>query len=250
MSEKGPSSLTALWEITAGGGMIDRDILERTVKSLDGVPLDPRSQALLRDTKRALLGEDVGDSNDFPSLSLRIGSVMKKSTIQQYLRELGLQLLHPARAVIGGSSALILQDLLSRNTEDIDLVDEVPKPIRELHQWKARAKERYGLFIAHFQSHYLPAGWADRLHSLGSFGKLETFVVDPVDIFVGKLFSNREKDLDDLRALSASLSRERIDSRLASASSLRADADLAEQARRNYYIVYGDEIPEAPSSLS
>ena len=50
---------------------------------------------------------------------------MKKSTIVQYLRELGTRLQQSTKLVVGGSSALILQDLLSRSTEEIDVVDEV-----------------------------------------------------------------------------------------------------------------------------
>ncbi len=61
--------------------------------------------------------------------------------------------------------------------------------------------ERYGLRLAHFQSHYLPDGWQRRVESFGVFGELAVFLVDPVDIAVGKLFSRRDKDLDDVRML-------------------------------------------------
>lgn len=143
--------------------------------------------------------------------------------------------------VIGGSSALILNALLSRATEDINLVDEVPEALRELHEWRAKAQVRYGLYLAHFQSHYLPDGWSSRLTSLGSYGKLKVFLVDPIDIFVGKLFSRRDKDLDDLRTLCEVLSRDLIDARLSSARSLAADEELRAQAVQNYYIVFGQE---------
>lgn len=169
---------------------------------------------------------------------------MKKNTLEQYLRELSTQLKEAARLVIGGSSALILADLLSRATESIDLVEDVPPSLRELYTWRDRAKLRYGLHLAHFQSHYLPEGWESRLHSRGKTGTLEVFLVDPIDIFVGKLFSRREKDLDDLRALSPLLSREGIEQRLISARALAADAARREVAEKNYFIVFGSPLPE------
>ena len=122
-------------------------------------------------------------------------------TIRQLLRELGTLASRPTRIDVGGSGALILLGNLSRSTDDIDIVDEVPPELRAQHDAMEQLASRYGLRLAHFQSHYLPAGWIDRVRSLGRFGNLEVFLVDPLDIFVGKLFSAREEDRDDLRAL-------------------------------------------------
>jgi hypothetical protein len=145
---------------------------------------------------------------------------------------------------VGGSSALILLDLLSRKTEDIDVVDELPVSVRAEHALLQQLVARYGLRLAHFQSHYLPQGWQQRLRSFGRFGRLDVHLVDPIDIFVGKLFSSRMKDRDDLRALSPQLDRSAIVDRLSSsANTLAADPTLKANAENNWYIVYGQQLP-------
>jgi Nucleotidyltransferase of unknown function (DUF6036) len=237
-----PKSIDRLWKVTSSQTGIDRSHLQEIVGSIDDETLDARSRELILASRQALAGEST-EETAFPSLSSRLIEPMKKTLIEQYLRELGTRLQHKVKLIIGGSSALILLELLSRATEDIDVVDEVPEPLREMHKWRARAQTRYGLYIAHFQSHYLPQGWSERLHSRGNYGKLEVFVVDPVDIFVGKLFSRREKDLDDLRVLSSTLDRESIVARLSAATALLSDEDRRRMARDNYYIVYGEGCP-------
>lgn len=244
MSEQISEKLEQLWSLTAGRSFVDREALREAVDALRGAELDYRSRRLVEESDLALQGLVAPDA-EFPTLVGRIGVSLKKLTIEQYLRELGTTISSPAKVIIGGSSALILKDLLARNTEDIDIVDEVPEPIRELHEWRAKAKKRFGLFVAHFQSHYLPQGWEKRVHSLGSYGKLEAYVVDPIDIFVRKLFSKREKDLDDIRALVGYLPRAGIDERLSSAKALRSDPERELQAGRNYYILFGQEPPTA-----
>lgn len=228
-----------LWSVT-GRRCVDPQELAQAVARVAVDELDARGKDLLRASRRALSGHSTQQTG-FPTLSSRLRSTIKKTTIEQYLREMGLQISVMSRIVIGGSSALILQGLLNRNTEAIDLVDEVPEVLRNLHDWRSSAKQRYGLYLAHFQSHYLPRGWEKRLHSVGGFGRLEIFLVDPIDIFVGKLFSRRTKDLDDLRELSGQLERSRIDTRLVNAVGLLADAQARSQAEYNYYIVYGEE---------
>ena len=232
----------SLWEIATAQAGVERERLQRVLAQIDLEDADARTKELYKASQRAVSGLST-ESTSFPSLSARITEPMKKNTIEQYLRELGTRIQEPTRLVIGGSSALILQELLRRNTEDVDVVDEVPLALREMHEWRAQAKVRYGLYIAHFQSHYLPQGWADRLHSKGRFGKLEVFLVDPIDIFVGKMFSRREKDLDDLRALAPMLDRPAIDSRLSASTSLSSDDERRGLAKENYYIVFGDGCP-------
>jgi hypothetical protein len=133
---------------------------------------------------------------------------------------------------------------LSRSTQDIDIVDEVPAEVREQHQLLSRLAKRYGPQLTHFQSHFLPAGWEARLHSLGSFGAMQAFGVDVHDVFLSKLFSSREKDLDDLRLLLPQLEREVVArrpgetcGRLVAAAALRANAD------RNWYVLTGKALP-------
>src|SRR5205807_2577023 len=135
----------------------------------------------------------------------------------------------------------------SRHTDDIDIVNEVPAEIRSQHDLLDQLAQRYGLQLTHFQSHYLPNGWEGRVKSLGRFGRLDVFLVDPCDVFVGKLFSQRTKDLDDLRMLAPQFQRPAIEQRLRdSAGPLMADEALAQNASRNWYILYGDSLPGAP----
>jgi len=125
----------------------------------------------------------------------------KKETVEQFLRELGSRISQPVEIAIGGSIALILRTPLSRRTEDIDVVDEVPAPIRNEHELLDNLARRYGLHINQFHSRYLTKGWEGRLKPLGRFGTLNASVVDEYDVLLSKLFSAREKDRDDLRLL-------------------------------------------------
>jgi hypothetical protein len=165
-------------------------------------------------------------------------------TVLQFLREVGERVRISSRLDIGGSSALILRALLSRATEHIDVVDEVPEAIRVEHDFLNHLTSRYGLRLTHFQSHYLPTGWDRRVESLGRFGKLDVFLVHPIDIFVGKLFSKRPKNRDDSRILLPLLQRSLIEERLrSSALALMSDPILRADAEKNWYILFGEPLP-------
>ena len=162
----------------------------------------------------------------------------------QLLRELGGKLDQPLRLVIGGSMSLILNNRLSRRTEDIDVVDEIPPEIRTEHQLLADLNSRYALRLAHFQSHYLPSGWEGRVKSLGRFGRLDVFLVDELDIAIGKMFSNREKDRDDLRALAGQIEKQTFVDRLRMAGQAHLkEPALRQNAEKNWYIVFGEALP-------
>lgn len=242
MSESKHTALDELWDITLCKRFVDRERLAEVVREVSPEGLDERSRELVRASQMALRGEST-EATRFPSLAKRIGNAMTKDTILRYLRALDDQLTKPCGIIVGGSSALILRDQLLRNTEDIDVVDEVPSPIRELHAWRATANERFGLYVAHFQSHYLPRAWESRVETVASFRRLDVALVDSADILVGKLFSKRDKDLDDIREVEQHVGRETIDSRLAYADRLAADPKLLALAQRNYYILWGEDLP-------
>ena len=263
----------SLWDLTFGAPHIDPDDLADAVaRELDPGVLhaaDHRTRLLLRDALVALrsrwgedrFGEWVAHSTSrrdaagavlaepferigFPSIGQRLMNATRRDTVLAFLRELGQSLPGSARIDVGGSTALILRDLLSRQTEDVDVVDEIPAAIRSEHDLLNGLVARYGLRLTHFQSHYLPDGWQSRTSSLGRFGKLDVFLVDPLDIVVGKLFSARAKDLDDVRMLSARLDRNAVIQRLqASAGRLASDSALRTAAERNWYVVYGEPLP-------
>jgi hypothetical protein len=164
--------------------------------------------------------------------------------ILEFLRDLGGAVQSPARLEIGGSSALMLVGLLDRATEDIDAVDEVPEVLRTQAHLLETLANRYGLRLAHFQSHYLPSRWRERLRFLNRFGSLDVYLVDALDILVGKLFSNREKDRDDLRMLKKQIARDDVVDRLRhDAAPLLAEPPLRANAARNWYVLYGDDLP-------
>jgi hypothetical protein len=259
-----------LWTLTSGRPQIDPERLARAVERqalADG--LDFRTRLLIRDSIAALAARwdkvrlsewlsrspaagrlteiansDLGEAG-FPSLGARIMAATKPEVVLQFLRELGTHLPRPARVYVGGSASLIIAGLLSRQTEDVDLVDEVPPALREQHELLDRLSGRYGLRLAHVQSRYLPSGWEGRARSLGVMGQLEVHLLDPPDVFLSKLFSSREKDRDDLRELARELDRQEIASRLRrDAAALYAEDKLRQAASSNWYIVYGEALPQ------
>jgi hypothetical protein len=179
----------------------------------------------------------------FPSLSGRLMPHLSPITVRQFLRELGSAIASPATITLGGAAALVLRGLLSRATEDLDIVDEVPVEIRDERQVLQDLSARYGLRMTHFQSHYLPQGWESRTIDFGTFGKIQVRLVDPLDIIAGKVFSARPKDLDDFRLLSLNLNKEELRQRvLQGSSSLISSDQNRRQAIKNWYIVHGDDL--------
>lgn len=186
---------------------------------------------------------DPQEGKGFPSLYDRLMAPTSPDTISQFLRELGLNAPTPTELMIGGSIALILDGSLRRATEDIDVVDEVPAALRQQHALLDTLVRRYGLRLAHFQSHYLPTGWRQRVHLLGRFGKLEVYLVDRIDIFLSKLFSAREKDRDDLRVLVGQIDQAAIVARLPQCGAMAGEATLRKNAAENWYILFGEALP-------
>lgn len=257
-----------LWELPFGQPQIDPDRLARAVvQQVASGDLDFRSRLLIRDSLnalrafwgsatfdewlaraphaerlRAIHNEDLG-APGFSTLARRLMNPTQRKTIEQFLRSLDDALHRPQELYIGGSCALILADRLSRHTDDIDVVDEVPSEIRNEHDLLRRLSDRHGLMLTHFQSHFLPDGWRSRAHSLPEMSKLRVFLVDELDIFVSKLFSNRERDQDDLRYLARELDKAVIRERVStSAQRLLADAKLREAAERNWFVLYGEKL--------
>jgi hypothetical protein len=257
-----------LWSLTRGAPEIDPDRLAAAVERealSDG--LDFRTRLLIRDSVEALAlrwgeprlvrwleqspargrialirSEDLG-APGFTSLGRRLMDPTRPEIVLQFLRELGSQVHRRARMYVCGSVALILLGRLARHTEDVDLVDEIPE-LRQQHDLLDRLALRYALRLAHFQSHFRPTGWQNRVQSLGRFGNLEVYLVDAYDIFLGKLFSVREKDRDDLRVLAAALDRDSLKARyLRDTGPLRAEPQLRDAAWANCYILYGEALP-------
>jgi hypothetical protein len=258
-----------LWSLVLDQLYVDPNELADAIKDqVAQKPLDYRTRLLIRDGVEALnehwgaarlkrwlthcprrgeieaiRQEDLGPPG-FPFLAEQIMEPTRPETINQFLRELGTQVHRPVRLQIGGSAALILPGYLSRRTQDVDVVDEIPPEIRGLHKSLNELMQRYRLRLTHFQSHHLPKGWEQRLHSLEPFGQLQVYLVDVYDVFLSKLFSAREKDRDDLRMLVPQLEKETLVRRLRdSTAPLRADATLLRRAEENWSILYGETLP-------
>ena len=215
-----------LWTVALDASFIDADVLSSAVEAAarDEASMDYRTRLLVRDSVRALElhwgaerfrswikgsprrqqiekicavarieSHRDRDARGFPTLTRRVVDAIKPETVLQFLRELSTHVHTPTRLLIGRSIALILPRYIVRRTDDIDVVDEVPAELRKQHDVLGDLATRFGLRLTHFQSHYLPDGWDQRIHSIGTFDKLHAFRVDAYDVFVGKLFSGRNK---------------------------------------------------------
>jgi hypothetical protein len=241
--EIGPTELAEALENQAAEAALDfrtRLLIRDSLDALQKTWAEQRlSRWLARSPQRNALREiwqtSLGPPG-FSSLNHRIMEPTRTDTVLQFLRELGQSMAASASIAVGRAVALILAGLLNRRTEDIDVVDGIPA---------AGSTRRCGLRLTHFQSHYLPSGWQSRLRPFDTFGRLDVRLVDAADIFVGKLFSKREKDRDDLRALAVLILKPDIVHRLhSSADGFMRDAALREQAEKNWYVLYGEALPQ------
>lgn len=258
-----------LWSLTWGKPQVDPAMLAEAVRQeVHHDELDFRTRLLIRDSINALKGywgrervetwlaacpehdaitailqEDLGEPG-FPTLRRRLVDTTKPETIRQYLHDLGEKVRTHVKVYIGGSAALILPGYLIRLTEDLDVVNEVPSEVRSLHAILDELEKRFGLKLAHFQSHYLPKGWLERVHWLEAFGSLEVYLVDVYDVFLSKLFSARTKDKDDLRLVAPQLDKEMIIRRLRETTAdMLATPGLREKAEKNWHFLYGEPLP-------
>jgi hypothetical protein len=258
-----------LWSLTQDRQWVDSQELSRAVEEqVARKDLDYRSRVLIRDSVDALehywgtervsawlkkcpVGSEIeairkgpwDDDRGFSTLRSRVMDVTRPETITQFLRELSLHIRKPIRLDVGGSAAVILAGYLKRKTDDVDIVDEVPAEIRSQHELLAGLKARYGLEPTHFQQHYLPSGWASRLHYLDAFGNMSVYLVDVYDVFLSKLNSARIKDRDDLRALCSQLDKQVLVQKLKESATLLAAPDLRQRAEQNWYILFGEPLP-------
>jgi hypothetical protein len=258
-----------LWSLVRGRPQLDpRDLAAAVVTQAAEEPLDYRTRLLIRDSVDALRSYwgaerverwladcpvqerittacEVEDERvGFPSIRKRLMDKTEPETIEQYFRALSRAVHKNLRLSVGGSIALISPGLLVRHTEDIDVVDEVPQELRQQYQLLEDLQRRHGLLLAHFQQHYLPSGWSNRLQYHDSYGDLHVYFVDPIDIFLGKLTSIRAKDLDDLSVLAPQLDKATVVQRLKDTmqSALAAES-MKERANKNWYVLFGEELP-------
>ena len=267
------SAITRLWRLAFDQPYVDVDDLARAVdEQLASGDLDYRTRLLIRrsvesirehwphdrserwmdsgpgrEALRRIMSEKF-DEEGFPYLRYGVVVSTRPETVRQFLAEVDALLLDPLRLVIGGAISMILAGYLSRQTHDIDVVNEVPMEIRKHHAKLHEIAKRYRLELGHFQSHYLPAGWESRIHWWSDFRHLRVYLIDPYDFFVGKLVSVRDKDRDDLRAMVGRLDKSKIIERLPWASGQLSAQRLREMAEKNWYILFGEPLPAPPAT--
>ncbi len=264
--------MSELWELVWGKPQVDpaalAQAIELELKAETSEMPDFRTRLLIRDSTEALENywgqkrvqewldkcpvrdriesikkEDLGQPG-FPLLKDQLMDKTEPAAINEFLRELGTRIKKPTTISVGGSIALILTGYLSRATSDLDVVDEVPAEIRGERELLAELERRYQLLLTHFQSHYLPNGWENRTQHLGKFGSIEVRLVDVYDIFLGKVFSSRTKDLDDLRAIKPKIDKSHLEKQfLSSTVSLLKEPTLRQSAEKNWYILFGENLP-------
>jgi hypothetical protein len=148
-------------------GPIDALTLLRAVSHPDLLKTDEvRMQLLVRDSLRGLerhwgssvlrrrldtVGvnpsqlrfDDLADEKGFTVLGERIVDATDPETLFQLLRDLGRRVHRDTALTIGGSLSLMLDAYVVRKTDGIDLVNEIPSPIRSEHALLAELTEKY-----------------------------------------------------------------------------------------------------------
>jgi hypothetical protein len=162
---------------------------------------------------KSILAEDLGRPG-FHGIRRRLVASVGLTDLKQVLQLLGAAIHGRVEIDIAGSVSTLVLGLTARPTDDIDLVNEVPAEIRRQRATLQKIKTEYGLNLGHVQAHYLPANWQQRRRSLGDFGGLRAYLVDPADIFVSKLSSKQEKHIQDLRVMAKALDKTSLRRRL------------------------------------
>jgi hypothetical protein len=181
----------------------------------------------------------------FPSLKRRLMEKTTPEKIRQFLEYLGQRVREAHRLNVAGAVALIVPGYLERKTEDVDVVDEIPKEIRENQKLTDELEQVFALHLGHVQSHYLPRNWIDRVHYLNRFGRVEVYLLDVYDVFLSKLFSERVKDIQDLTVLIRKIDKETVKARLQTdCASFLTDSGLKQMAVNNWKVLYGEDLPQ------
>jgi hypothetical protein len=263
-----------VWDMIYGTPQIDpSDLAEAVCQQAGEDPLDYRTRLLIRDSVVALrshwgsartegwlarcphreriaqICQEEFEKVGFSTIRRRLMDKTDPVRVRQFLEQLGWNVHEETTAYIAGSVALILPGYLSRHTDDIDFINEVPAALRNNHARLHELETSYGLTLGHVQSHYFPSGWLQRVHSIGVFGRLRLFRVDVYDVFFSKLTSAREKDLDDIRFVAPQLDKETLIRKLwTTAQGLLAAPRLLELSQRNWQVVFGEPLPHDPDT--
>lgn len=198
------------------------------------------------DQIRDILRESLGPPG-FRYIGRRLVSAVRRAELLQILEMIGKAVRGHVELNIAGSIPTLIEGLTARPTDHIDIVDEVPEPIRRQRALLEKIRSEYGLTFGHVQSHDLPASWKERRHSLGTFGALRAYLVDPYDIFVSKLSSKCEKHVQDRRVLAQALDRDVARQRLfRDGRAFLMDDHLRPRIEENWRFIFQEPLTARP----
>lgn len=206
-----------------------------------------RWMAYLRDGADRECLEEIREEDLGPPKFHFDGARIRRATtprmIEDYLRDLGASMPRGSRFKIGGRSALILAERLSRAARRVVVVvDDLDAGLGD-RSLIGPLKKRHLLELRRQAPGDLPSGWPARIRSLGEFGNLQVDVLDPWDVLVGDLFSGRADDLVDLRLVKPAIDQDDFAEWVSSTSAgLQRDEAKRADAERKWYILYGDPL--------
>jgi Nucleotidyltransferase of unknown function (DUF6036) len=265
------------WQLVWGQPHIDSEVLAAAIEGdLQRNPSpDYRTRLLVRDAAKAIqsfwgkrkfarwlaaspAGENIRmilqeafDETGFPHIRRRLVDNVGAAQIKQIFTLLGQNVHDRVEVYVAGSIPTLIAGLTARPTEDIDIVNEVPAKIRKQRAVLRKIQTDYGLSLGHVQSHYLPTGWENRRQFLGDFGGLRVYLVDPLDIFVSKLSSKKEKHKEDLRVLAQKLDKETAKQRLLDKGrAFLEDPHQRPQIEANWQFIYQEPLFTESTTLS
>ena len=201
--QRAPRDTDQLWDLTRHPGQIDTEALAAAIEAAAAPGVDDdrdfRTCVLIRDSICALtdhwgwgktLAWVAGPSNGaaivqdcktesergFPSPRRRVVDTTKPEKIAEVLSEIGRVISKPTMLYVGGVAALVLNRVLARRVDAIEVVRPSPDELSGQGDWLDELERRYGLKVIQMPLNALPNGWVDRSRSIGAFGLLQCMV--------------------------------------------------------------------------
>lgn len=119
------------------------------------------------------------------------------------------------KATVIGGAALIVMDVITRKTKDIDLIDpEIPQDIKDLSVNFSKDFPEFFLDFNWFNNgpisivNDLPVGWRNRTQQIFSGESIQLLTLGRLDLLKTKLFAycDRESDFEDCLKLKPTVS--------------------------------------------
>jgi len=133
-------------------------------------------------------------------------SDVTRERIEELLRAIGSTFRHPCRLYLSGGDGLVWRGL-RRFTHDVDISYEVD-PIHH-SEWIRTVRELKDRLDVNIEEAHpgdfvpLPPESAARAQSIGRFGQVDVFLLDPYAVAMGKLGRGHDRDIADIRSMLA-----------------------------------------------